>query len=356
MSRTLKIIVLILIILATLFGFLIYKINNKNIGITEVGIVVEKADDYWEGQNLIETCEFFAQENNFTCNVYETGVAPTEEQITNSVEDAAQNDIVISTNYKFTKTMETSAAAHPNSYFIVLGDDSQPLELENMVYVNFKEEEAGYIAGVVAAQTAIELNSDKVGFIGGEDIPVTSRYYYGFLEGVAAVDENIEVVTRYIDTFYDTDAAYSAALGLYNQDIKVIFGAAGMANYGINQAAEDQKLANNQVYMIGSGANQCEYFDEPETCLTSVGKNFNEFFYTFLTSIETEQFGSTYGGKQVDYGFVESWFSIEQTKVLSDMTNVNNMMNETLTKLKNGEIKLDSSGIITKEDAVNKTK
>ena len=54
----------------------------------------------------------------------------------------------------------------------------------NVASIMFKEQEGAFLAGVAAARMT---KSDKIGFVGGMEIPVIERFQAGFLAGVAAV-------------------------------------------------------------------------------------------------------------------------------------------------------------------------
>ncbi len=55
-------------------------------------------------------------------------------------------------------------------------------EVANVASIMFKEQEGAFLAGAAAA---LMTKSDKIGFVGGMDIPVITRFHAGFVAGVA---------------------------------------------------------------------------------------------------------------------------------------------------------------------------
>ena len=62
----------------------------------------------------------------------------------------------------------------------------------------FKEQEGAFLAGVAAA---LMTETDKIGFVGGMEIPVIERFEAGFVAGVAAVKPDIKVDVKYTGAF-----------------------------------------------------------------------------------------------------------------------------------------------------------
>ena len=60
----------------------------------------------------------------------------------------------------------------------------------NVASIMFKEQEGAFLAGAAAA---LMTKSDKIGFVGGMEIPVIERFHAGFVAGVAAVNPDIKV-------------------------------------------------------------------------------------------------------------------------------------------------------------------
>jgi basic membrane protein A len=162
-----------------------------------------------------------------------------------------KNDIVFASYFTMEEAMKNAAAKAPDKKFVII--DSY-IELPNVVSVAFKTEEGSFLMGVIAGKMT---KSDKVGFIGGMDIPVIEQFEAGFTAGVKAVNPKASVAllsgatVKYIDTFSDTLICYKASESLYNSGCDVIFHAARAAGNGLFDAAKDMNK-----YTIGVDTDQ----------------------------------------------------------------------------------------------------
>ena len=55
------------------------------------------------------------------------------------------------------------------------------VDLPNVQSIVFKEQEGSFLVGVIAAKTS---KTGKVGFVGGMDIPLISKFDCGYAQGV----------------------------------------------------------------------------------------------------------------------------------------------------------------------------
>jgi basic membrane protein A len=152
--------------------------------------------------------------------------------------------------------------ANPDINFAIIDD---VVEADNVASVTFKAEQASYLAGVAAAKTT---KTDKVGFVGGIHGDVIDAFEAGFKAGVASVDEDIEVVTQYADSFTDAAKGKTIAGAMYTNNVDVIYQAAGGAGNGVfaeAKALNTKKSADEKVWVIGVDRDQAadgEYTDK----------------------------------------------------------------------------------------------
>ena len=96
---------------------------------------------------------------------------------------------------------------------------------KNVASVTFADNEAAYLAGVVAAKTT---KTKQVGFVGGMESEVTSRFAAGFKAGVELVDPSIKVQVDYAGSFGDAaKGGKTIAAAQYAAGADVIYQAAG---------------------------------------------------------------------------------------------------------------------------------
>jgi basic membrane lipoprotein Med (substrate-binding protein (PBP1-ABC) superfamily) len=154
-------------------------------------------------------------------------------------------DVIVTAGFNLGAATAEAAAANPDTWFI--GVD-QASELPNYIGLNYQEDQAGYLAGIAAANAS---ESGVIGAIGGITLcgPCV-RYIQGFELGAKSVSPDIEVVTTYITdsdfdlAFFDSVAGkeFAESLLLANPDLDVIFQVAGRTGNGILEAACEQGI------------------------------------------------------------------------------------------------------------------
>jgi basic membrane protein A len=140
----------------------------------------------------------------------------------------------------------------------------------------FSEQQAGYLAGVLAAQVS---ETGVIGAVGGIDtIPPVVNYIAGYVNGAQSINPDIEVLVQYASTdittaFNDPARGKAIAEGMIAEDADVIFQVAGLTGQGAIEAACDA-----DVYGIGVDVDQYESLPENlRGCLlTSAEKKIRE--------------------------------------------------------------------------------
>ncbi len=175
----------------------------------------------------------------------------------------------------------------------------------NVIGLNFKEQEAGYLAGIVAGKLTTmpdvddRLNDQKVvGFVGGMEIPPVQKFQAGFIAGVKKVDPTIEVKSVYTGSFTDQQKGLEAGKSLIEGGADIIFAAAGATGTGTAKACQD-----NKALFIGVDADQYETIPGiGDTILTSAVKRVdNAVFETVKRAVD----GTIAGGENVFFGIAE---------------------------------------------------
>ncbi len=189
-----------------------------------------------------------------------------------TLEDVSDEDwdIIITGTFHMKEPVEEVAPMYPDKTYIIFDTavDYEGIEgLDNVYSITYKQNEAGFLAGVLAASITTKtdmpnINPDKViGFLGAMDIPVINDFLVGYIEGATYVDKDMKVDISYIDSF--TDAAKGKELALIQYQTKNVdigFNVAGRAGLGQIEAAVD---AN--AYAIGVDSDQAFLFaDNPE--------------------------------------------------------------------------------------------
>jgi basic membrane protein A and related proteins len=240
--------------------------------------------------------------------------------------------LIFGAGFSIASALEEIAAQQPDTNFTII--DSVIADKENVASVLFKEHEGSFLAGVAAAMTS---KSGKVGFIGGMESEVITRFEVGFTEGVKAVDPDMEVDVVYVGSWSDSATAQTHANRMYQGGVDVIMHAAGGAGNGLFTAAKDikEKDANANVWVIGVDSDQ---FAEGETAngnvtLTSMIKNLQTAVMDISTKAKEGNFPA---GEVITYGLKENGVYLSENGGMSD--EVKAKVKEYTEKIASGEI------------------
>ena len=157
------------------------------------------------------------------------------------------------------------AQGNPDSTFACKGDAATLLP--NYQGLVFKEQQPGYLAGVVAALIS---KSGHIAAIGGTaTVPAVPNYMIGYLNGAKSVKADIKVELKYISAapdakaFNDPPGGKQAADGLLNAnpDIDVLFQVAGKTGNGVLQSA-----CEHNIHAIGVDVDQWVSTPDTKAC------------------------------------------------------------------------------------------
>jgi basic membrane protein A len=203
-------------------------------------------------------------------------------------------DLVVGVGFIFTDDLLTLASEYPNVRFagvdLALRTDElgRPLPLPpNLAALKFREEEGSFLVGALAALVG---GSQKLGFVGGMDIPLIHKFEQGYRQGVAAVCPGCTVIAQYAgvtpEAFRNPGKGKELALSQYQAGVNVIFQAAGSTGLGVFEAAR-----SNAKLAIGVDADQ--YAEAPGHVLTSMTKGVDTSVFDAIARVKD---GSFQGG------------------------------------------------------------
>ncbi len=201
----------------------------------------------------------------------DTGIAYREFEVQNASqrEQAMRNfarrglSPIVGIGFAQAEAMEKVAKEFPDLQFAIV---DMVVDLPNVRSIVFKEQEGSYLVGMIAAMTSAE---GKIGFIGGMDIPLISKFSCGYKQGAKAVNGDVEIFENMTGT---TPAAWNdpvkggeLADSQFDRGADVVFAAAGATGLGVLQSAAD-----SGKYSIGVDSNQNHI--HPGSVLTSMVK------------------------------------------------------------------------------------
>jgi basic membrane protein A len=152
---------------------------------------------------------------------------------------------VIAVGFAYAKPLANVAKDFPKTRFAIVDDAS--LKDPNVTSLVFAENEGSYLVGAIAAQAS---KSKNVGFIGGVNTPLITKFEAGFTAGAKAVTPDIKVQVKYLTQppdfsgFNSPDKGKTAAQGMLDAGADVVYAAAGGSGSGAFDAvATAKKLA-----------------------------------------------------------------------------------------------------------------
>ena len=154
--------------------------------------------------------------------------------------DAAQNsDLVLTAGYQMGDLLARVALEFPDVKFAIF---DVVLDIPNVASVNYKSNEGSFLVGAIAA---LKSESNKIGYIGGVDVPLLQEFEAGYVAGIHAINPDAEVIVEYISEdvtgFGQPEKAKELALAQYANGIDVIYTAAGGSGQGVLEAAQEQQ-------------------------------------------------------------------------------------------------------------------
>jgi basic membrane lipoprotein Med (substrate-binding protein (PBP1-ABC) superfamily) len=189
---------------------------------------------------------------------------------------------IVTVGFLISDATRTAAEANPGVFFIGV-DQFFAEPVANLVGIQFREDQAGFLAGVMAA---LVTESGKIGGVYGEEIPPVVKFRNGFEQGAKYINPEIEILGVYVGSFIDQPAGRETAENMIGEGVDVIFGAGGPTGSAAIQAAAEQGLK-----VIG--VDQDEYFttfgsgETPgaENIITSAVKRVDQGVYDMLAAV-----------------------------------------------------------------------
>jgi basic membrane lipoprotein Med (substrate-binding protein (PBP1-ABC) superfamily) len=204
-------------------------------------------------------------------------------------------DVIVTSGFNLGAETAKFAAENPDVWFV--GVD-QASESPNYVALQYQEDQAGYLAGIVAASAS---QTGTIGAIGGITLcgPCV-RYIQGFELGAKSVNPDINVVTTYVTdadfvlAFNDPVAGKQFAEDFMtaSPDLDVLFQVAGKTGNGMLEAACEAGI-------LGVGVDVDQALSTPATAdctLTSATKSLALSVAETIKSIDA---GTAVGGNDL---------------------------------------------------------
>ncbi len=189
--------------------------------------------------------------------------------VPNLQQAAATGSVTITAvGFSLADAVSQVAAKYPKTKFVLIDAvalDENDTPLSNVAGIQFKEQEAAYLAGIVAGMTT---ETDKLGFVGGMELPSVQRFLTGFTAGVASVNDAATIQTAFLGNFTDSAKGKELATAYFDGGADIVFEVAGAGGLGVYEAAKQRGPGSWVV-----GVDTCKDQLAPDNLLTSATKD-----------------------------------------------------------------------------------
>ena len=180
--------------------------------------------------------------------------------------------LTVGVGFLITDAIEEVAEANPDANFVLIdavADNARGFDpgdpLPNVQSVLYAEHEAAYLAGIIAGMTT---EANKIGFVGGIEIPPVVRFLSGFQQGLASVNSAAEVTVSWVGSFDDPTTGKELSAAAYDDGVDIVFEVAGLSGLGAYEEAKDRGAGH---WVIGTDT--CKNQLAPDNYLTSATKD-----------------------------------------------------------------------------------
>ena len=186
-------------------------------------------------------------------------------------------DPIVGVGFPQASSIEAVARAFPQRRFAIV---DMVVNLPNVQSFVFREQEGSFLAGMLAAFVS---KTGKLGFVGGQDIPLIRRFACGYEQGALYARPGVQVLVTMTGTTNAawTDPARGAEIARQqgSQGADVILAAAGTTGLGVLQAVKDLGL-------LGIGVDSNQNGLHPGNVLTSVLKRTDVAVYQAFQGVK----------------------------------------------------------------------
>jgi basic membrane protein A len=152
-------------------------------------------------------------------------------------------DLVIGFGYPAAAAIDRVAAGFPETRFAIIdvANDDPAHHPKNVLGLAFSAEQAGYLAGHLAALVlTLSPGEEVVSSVGGERLPGVDRWIAGYQAGARAANPRVTTLNGYTDDFWDPVKGRSVALSQIAKGSRVVFQVASTCGLGALEAASER--------------------------------------------------------------------------------------------------------------------
>lgn len=244
---------------------------------------------------------------------------------------------VIAVGFMYSEAVAAVAVEFPETSFAIVDSVVDGANVGSLI---FAAEQGSYLTGVIAASAS---KSGKIGFIGGQEIPLIKAFEAGYIQGAKSVNPDIKVTSKYMGPAGDNNAwnapdkAKTATAAMIQSGVDVAYAAAGGSGLGMFQALLAAGGADKGLWGIGVDSDQYNvpsYADVKSVILTSMLKRVDVAVFGVIKGVVdgtplvgVQNFDLTRDG----VGYATSNSAVSDYKAAADAA---------AAKIKSGEVKV----------------
>ena len=160
--------------------------------------------------------------------------------------------LIFGHGYEYQEAAIAVAQDYPEIVFITSAGASGAIR-ENVSPIVFRLEQATYLLGMIAGMMT---ETDKIGIIGGQELPSGNSTFIAFEGGVKSVNPDAVVQRAYVGDWENIAKARELALAQINEGVDFIFHNANEAGIGVFEAVVLAQDAGKTVYAFGANRDQ----------------------------------------------------------------------------------------------------
>lgn len=296
-------------------------------------------DSAWEGLQKAQT------DLNVEAKAIELAGDPSKQEPT--LRDVADDgtDIIMVASGGLIEAAQLVAPDYPEVKFVAFDvSPSYEIATDNLYGIIFKQNEADFLAGAVAAKLS---KSGIIGFVGGQENPIINDFLVGYIDGAKQANPDVKVAVSFVGNWTDSAKGKEMSFSQVLLGADVLHGVAGGAGLGVIEAAAEKKL-----WAIGVDSDQTLLFEgdaaKADAIVTSALKNVGDTLYNVIKS---HQAGTLNWGKLESFGIKEGGVGLARNDNYKKNVpaDVQTWIDELENKVKSGEYTVPSAFTMTNE-------
>ncbi len=152
--------------------------------------------------------------------------------------------VIAGEGYNMKDPVNKLASQFPDTHFVIL-DHPAASYPDNVTSITFRQNEASYLAGALAAYASPDA---PLGFLGASSFPIINDFRIGFEAGAKRINPNAQFIVTYLgqpseefNPFNSPGKAAQLAKNMYDSGVQVIFAVAANSNQGVFDVAKETR-------------------------------------------------------------------------------------------------------------------